>query len=204
MIQNITIDVSRVPLGLQKHPQCLASCADIREGFSNAKKFDAICLHEAGHMIHFTEMGVPQNGFVFTRPYIDFAADGKGGGRFTPIAFSIEPNLNAIDMRRFKSGEEIALALAKAATAGAVYTRMFTEETDLGNEVDERIFAIHFGNICNGWPHLRSRRDYFYKLGAAEVEKNVTIDVDGTRLVSLAARRAAWEVAQPIKQFLLS
>jgi hypothetical protein len=195
MESDIYIGTSEVPPEIQNTPVFRAALAEMRAVLSERSTVMAFCIHEAGHYWYFLKMGVPVNAFTFRGPRLRCVLE-NGRGKIHADMAAIEPDLSAVDMETFEKGEHAALALARAMTAGDVYTRRLTsEKAAAGGERDRCVFQVLFRDLCECYPgSLREVQESCYWDNArADVLKD---------LANPETRAEAWTVAYWLRPLL--
>jgi hypothetical protein len=195
MESEIYIDTAEVPPAVQGTPMFRTALAEMRAVLSEPSTVLAFCIHEAGHYWYFLKMGVPVKAFTFRGPRFRYVME-NGKGKIHAEMAVVEPDLSAADLEAFVRGEDAALALARATTAGDVYTRRLTsEKAAAGSERDRCVFQVFFRDLCRCYPgELREVQepDYWDK-GRLEVLKD---------LASPDKRAEAWTVAHWLRPLL--
>jgi hypothetical protein len=195
MESEIYIDTAEVPAAIQDTAVFRAALDEMRSVLSEPSTVMAFCIHEAGHYWYFLKMGVPIKAFTFRGPRFRYiVANGKG--RIHADMTGVEPDLGAADMETFARGEDAAFALARAMTAGDVYTRRLTsEKAATRSERDRRVFQVLFRDLCKCYPEsLREAQEPDYWDNArAEVLKD---------LARPEKRVEAWTVAHWLRPLL--
>jgi hypothetical protein len=191
----IYIDTSEVPPEIRNTSVFRAALAEMRAVLCEPSTVMAFSIHEAGHYWYFLKMGVPANAFTFRGPRFRYVM-GNGKGKIHADMAAVEPDLGAADIETFESGEDAALGLAKALTAGDVYTRRLTpEKAAAGGERDRCVFQVLFRDLCKHYPgslHEAQEPDYWDK-ARAEVLKD---------LGNPETRAEAWTVAHWLRPLL--
>jgi hypothetical protein len=195
MPSEIYIDTSEVSTDIQHTSLFRVALAEMRATLSDRSTVMAFCIHEAGHYWYFLKMGVPVTAFTFRGPRFRYLL-GNGAGRIHADMAAVEPDLSTVDMDEFESGEHAALALAKAFTAGDVYTRRLTsEKAAAGGERDRCVFQVLFRDLCRRHPAaLREAQEPdYWDSGRGEVLKDLT---------NPKVRAEAWTVAHWLQPLL--
>lgn len=195
MESEIYIDTAEVPPEIQNTPVFRAALAEMRATLSEKSTVMEFCIHEAGHYWYFLKMGVPVNAFTFRGPRFRYVVE-NGKGKIHAEMAGVEPDLSAADMETFEKGEDAALALARAMTAGDVYTRRLTsEKAAAGNGRDRCVFQVLFRDLCKCYPgSLREVQEPdYWDTARADVLKD---------LASPEKRAEAWTVAHWLRPLL--
>lgn len=195
MESEIYIDTSKVPPEIQNTPVFRVALGEMCAALSERSTVMASCIHEAGHYWYFLKMGVPVNAFTFRGPRFRYLP-GNAKGKIRADMAAVEPDLSTVDSETFEEGEHAALALAKAFTAGDVYTRRLTsEKATAGGDRDRYEFQVLFCDLCKRYPwSLREGQEPDYWDNArVEVLKD---------LANPATRAEAWTVAHWLRPLL--
>lgn len=193
MESEIYIDTSEVPPEIQDTSLFRVALGEMRATLRDRSTVMAFCIHEAGHYWYFLKMGVPVHAFTFRGPRFRRLF---GTGKIQADMAAVEPDLSAIDMETFEGGEHAALVLAKAFTAGDVYTRRLTsEKAAAGGERDRCVFQVLFRDLCRRFPtELREAQEPdYWDSGRREILKD---------LQNPKARAEAWTVAHWLQPLL--
>jgi hypothetical protein len=181
----VTIDASGVPTDKLSHPDFLALKAEMEAALSRPAWVNAFCVHEAGHMIYFEQLGVTK--FTFAGPRIIF----KPPNTFDGMMAMVKPdNVPAITgSNQFQNNLNIA---ARAYVAGRVFTYKLTDAPDAGEEEDRRNFTA----LCKAVEKSFGLPTGMINVGESweNAESEVLID-----LRSPEFRAKAWAVARKIR-----
>lgn len=195
MESEIYIDTSEVSTEVQNTSVFRIALGEMRTTLRDRSTVMAFCIHEAGHYWYFLKMGVPVHAFKFRGPRFRYLL-GNGTGRIQADMAAVEPDLSTIDMDEFETGEQAALALAKAFTAGDVYTRRLTSEKGAaGGERDRCVFQVLFRDLCRRHPKVlrEAQEPDYWDSGRKEVLE----DLNNPKV-----RAEAWTVAHWLQPLL--
>jgi hypothetical protein len=127
----IPIDVSQVPAEKLSHPSFPGLRAEMEHALTQQKWISAFCIHETGHIIYLTELGVTE--FSYSGPTIvyDTQKDDFDGfiAAVTPSMTNIPENSDPY--RRIAT-------FAKAQAAGRTFARRLTGASDAVSSVSYR------------------------------------------------------------------
>ncbi len=178
------IDITGVPNDKWNRADFIALRNDMQAALSNPIYINAFCMHEAGHIIYFSRVGLTE--FECFGPRIIYDA---GTDAFTAYAAEVQPRLSTLDPENFSLVEYMA-GLAQACAAGGVFASVIVgAENDIGDEQDREVF----GSICEMFQSEHQ--------GAVDQAGAWASAQDAVRqeLRNPAFRREAWEKALEIK-----
>ena len=125
----IQIDVSKVPEGKRDHPDFLGLKAQMEQALSQQKWINAFCIHEAGHMIYLTRIGIIE--YAYQGPRIEH---NEQQNTFDGFMASVQP-LSKPDLGNSDPAEIINTA-TKAYAAGGIFAKRLTGAPDQGDQQD--------------------------------------------------------------------
>jgi len=158
------IDISGVPPHLGTHRVFLDLFCEVKEALMNPAQIRAVCIHEAGHHIYFSKMGVKN--FLPTKARIWYDEEAK---LFDSELAGLRPDLTSIRVN-IQTVREQVLDMAKASAAGGIFTEALAEGMDVGNRRDRGLFKLQ----CEGLrPKVIVDDEAFWKLGEDEVRKDL-------------------------------
>ena len=155
----------------------------MEQALGHPKWIKAFCIHETGHMIYLTQLGVTQYAYVGPRIEYDKQRDAFDGFMASVQAQS-EPNLGNIDLAKFLT------TVAKAYAAGGVFAKALTGALDQGDQRDRE----NLNRICDSLEQEYSvtlDRDSSWKQAQEDVLKD---------LRSPKFRTEAWGKAREIQE----
>jgi hypothetical protein len=133
----IKIDISEVPADKLDHPDFLSLKASMEAALSQPQWVSAFCIHEAGHMTYFEQLGTTK--FVFSGPRICPSGPDTFDGYMATVKPESIPAM--VNVERFQENLNIA---AKAYVAGHIFTKRLTGAPDTGAEEDR----FNFSELC--------------------------------------------------------
>jgi hypothetical protein len=179
----ISIDISKVPADKQTRPDFLSLKSQMEQVLAQPAWIKAFCIHEAGHIIYLTQLGVTQ--YAYLGPSIEYD---KQRDAFDGIMASIQPqsrpSLGNIDLAKFFA------TAAKAHAAGGTFAKKLTGVPDQGDQQDRE----NLNGICDSLEQKYSitlDRDSSWKQAQEDVLKD---------LRSPKFRAEAWDKAREIEK----
>src|ERR1700728_3750863 len=99
----------------------------MEQALAQRKWINAFCIHEAGHMIYLTQLGVTQ--YIYFGSRIEYNAQQDAfDGFMASVQPQSRPDLEDIDPAKF------LITAAKAYAAGGTFAKRLTEAPDQGDE----------------------------------------------------------------------
>jgi hypothetical protein len=179
----ISIDTSTVPADKQTSPDFLSLKAQMEQALAQQKWIKAFCIHEAGHMIYLSQIGVTQYTYLGPRIEYDKQRDAFDGFMASVQAQS-KPSPGNIDLTKFLT------TAAKAYAAGGTFAKRLTGAPDQGDQQDrENLNAVC--DLIEQEYSISLDRDASWKQAQEDVLKD---------LRSPEFRAKAWEKAREIQQ----
>src|SRR6202043_1253898 len=114
------IDVSKVPTDKQTHPDFLKLKTQMEQALSKQKWIKAFCIHEAGHMTYFSQMGVIE--YEFLGPRITYRQETD---TFDGYMASVKPKTFPA-ITSLGQFQLFLTTVAKAYVAGKIFTQALT------------------------------------------------------------------------------
>jgi hypothetical protein len=179
----VQIDTSRVPVDKLTRPDFLSLKAEMEQALANQKWIKAFCIHEAGHMIYLTQLGITQYGYIGPRIEYDDKRDAFDGFMVS-IQPQSAPDITNADLSKF------FITVAKAYAAGGTFAKKLTAAPDQGDQQDRE----NLNGICNKLEQKYSivlDREASWKQGQEDVLKDL-------RSPEFCAK--AWEKAREIER----
>lgn len=180
----ISIDTSKVPVDKQTHPDFLSLKAEMEQALTQQKWISAFCIHEAGHMIYLTQIGVIQ--YTYLGPRIEY---NEQQDTFDGFMAAVQPQTGAIFENANPS--EFLITAAKAYAAGGTFAKRLTGAPDQGDQEDRENLNSICGLIEQKYPGIAIDRDSSWKQAQEDVLRD---------LRSPAFRAKAWEKAREIQK----
>jgi hypothetical protein len=129
----ISVDVSEVPPDKQTRPDFLSLKSQMEQALRVQSWIAAFCIHEAGHLIYFEQVGVTK--YTINAPRIVF---NDKTGQFDGYMLSIQPEEGAppkdLDLQKYLND------VAKAHVAGSTFAKKLANAPDAGDEEDRALF----------------------------------------------------------------
>lgn len=176
----ISIDTSRVPPEKLSRHDFVDLKTQMESALAKPAWIKAFCIHEAGHMTYFRQLGIAE--YEFAGPRI----------KYNPKTDSFDGYMASVKPKAPPTSADLRTA-AKAYVAGLVFTRRLTNAPDSGEQEDRQ----NFDAVCQAIEHslngLTIDRDESWK----EAEKDVVVDLRSPQF-----RTKAWETAREIEKIL--
>jgi hypothetical protein len=182
----IPIDISKVPIDKHTHPDFLGLKKEMEQALTQQSWISAFCIHEAGHMIYLTQIGITD--YTYFGPRIEYD---QQQDKFEGYMAAVQPQSGAIP-ENVNLSEYLATA-AKAYAAGGTFAKKLTGASDQGDEEDREnlnSLCTSLEQKCSG---IAIDRDSSWK----QAQNDVLID-----LRSPSFRTTAWEKAREIQKKL--
>ena len=131
----IEIDISGVPVEKRTHPDFLKLSRQMQAALDNPKWPAAFTIHEAGHRIYLSRLGITDFRFIGPRIIYDEQKNDFDG---YPVAVKEEPvplSAEGFDFNKW------LVQLAQAKAAGGVFSRRLTAAPDHGDAEDREEFS---------------------------------------------------------------
>ena len=136
----ILVDTSKIPPDKLAHRKLAPLKTQMELALNHKKWINAFCIHEAGHQIYLSKMGVTE--FECIGPRIEYNEDNDD---FDGYIASVEPK-SIPTVPDDTDPYEIVKAGAKAWTAGGAFAERLTAAPDNGSQGDRQ----RFDAICAG------------------------------------------------------
>lgn len=179
----ISVDLSKIPPDKLAHTKLAPLKTQMELALNHKKWMNAFCIHEAGHQIYLSKLGVTE--FEYKGPRIEY---NQGNDDFDGYMASVEPKSIPV-VPDDTDPYEIVKGGAKAWTAGGAFAERLTAAPDNGSQGDRQ----RFDAICAGLKQKYSLvldGDKLWEEGKNAVMKDLN---------SPAFRSAAWEKADEIQ-----
>jgi hypothetical protein len=183
----IEIDISQVPADKQQRPDFIELRGQMQAALSNSKWIGAFCIHEAGHKIYLSRLGVTE--FKYIGPRIIYNGQ-QGTLDGYPVAVKAEPKPLTADGFDFK---DWLSKIAQAKAAGGVFSRTLTAAPDNGDSEDKDSFKSACDMLRAKMPSLEIDEEALWKEAQEIVAKE---------LRSPKFRQECWKEANEIRQKL--
>ena|ERR1700733_10826395 len=172
------INESGIPLEERSNPEYQTKRNTLESTLNEPGFVDRACIHEAGHLIFFAEMGVTE--FHYRVPYME---SGGAGFDYTPAAIRLKRS-QRVDI----NSQQALFDLAKAAAAGGVFLRKLRDQID-GRDSDDQV-RFYLQCIRLGYDNVKKE---LWEEGQYAVEE---------RLCQSAFRARAEQIASQLKLLL--
>jgi hypothetical protein len=179
----ISIDISAVPSDKRTHPQFLHLKADMENALARQAWINAFCVHEAGHMTYFRQLGMTEYTYLGPRIVYRGEKDICEGYMASVKPLTTDPTKNS------DAGQVLLLA-SKAHAAGGIFAKILTAVPDQGDAEDRENFDALCKLIEQKFPGTIIDRETSWK----DARKLVAKD-----LRSPAFRAKAWKTAKEIQ-----
>lgn len=181
-----SVDISQVPSEQLYRLDLLSLKKDMESALSQKAWINAFCIHEAGHMTYFTQLGVIEYDFQGPRIAYDQEID-SFAGYMASVKPSHAPALPDT-VEKFQCFISIA---TKAYVAGKVFTRSLTTAPDSGEEEDRQ----NFDDLCRTIEIQFSGLTLDRQQSWLQAEREVALDLRSPQF-----RTKAWETAKIIEK----
>ncbi len=181
----VEIDISKVAVEKRDDPRFLELSRQMQAALNNPKWQAAFCIHEAGHKIYLSRLGITE--FTFIGPHIVYNSE-RDDFDGSPAAVKAEPVPLTAEGFNF---EAWLLGVAHAKAAGGVFARRLTNAPDQGDVEDKEEFKRACSLLKEKMPKLQIDEEAIWKQAQESIERE---------LRSPEFRRNCWKEAHEIKQ----
>lgn len=179
----IKIDVSKVPTDKQSRTDFLSLKAQMEETLTQQRWINAFCIHEAGHLIYFAQLGMTE--YAYLGPRIEYNGQQDSfDGFMASVQPQSKPNMDNINPAEFIA------TVAKAWAAGGVFAKGLTDVPDQGDQGDRD----GFNRSCDS---LKQRYSISFDSDSSWEQAQDGVLKD---LRSPTFRARAWEKAREIQK----
>lgn len=176
-----SVDISEIPPDKLDRPDLLNLKKEMELALSKTAWIKAFCIHEAGHMTYFRQLGITE--YEFEGPRITYNAEKDCfDGYMASVKPKAAPASNDIG---------IVTVAAKAYVAGLVFTRKLTNTPDSGEQEDRQNFNALCEMVENHFKGPTIDREDSWK----QAESDVSADLRSPQF-----RTEAWKTAQEIEE----
>lgn len=153
----------------------------MESALSQQKWINAFCIHEAGHITYFSQMGITE--YDFRGPRIAYNQEKDA---FDGYMVSVKPK-NIPAVTSLEGFQRSLKTIAKAYVAGKIFTRVLTDAPDAGEQEDRQ----NFDNACRMVESIFSGQTIDREESWNQAEKDVRLDLRSPQF-----RTKAWETAR--------
>jgi hypothetical protein len=185
----VAIDTSDIPQERRDDPRLFNLKNRMQIGLSNPVIQDAMCLHEAAHLLYATQANAPIRGYK--GPYITY--DSKRN-EFDAYTFSViidTVTKEALKMDR----KELILTRSKIFAAGGVASRELTDILNFMPDAGEGADRVNFEAFCAAAGlHIPAERETTWLWAQDQVRQHLRVQ---------KVRDVLWALAAEIKPLLI-